>query len=469
VTNNYLSIEPPATTSRWTRVWVVITSLSVYGPYVVVNARTEQIVVFLSAFGILLFGWPKVLEDHPCPAVPIFVCWSGLYSVIILATVYPHIDLGAYGQFSPSHGLADFALPPALIIVSWFWTLVIPTRDLILLIARTTIAGMVVNTVISVCQLATNNVLVFSVLPHFWSAANGNAGSSTAVSVAAAGNGRFTGIFNQPAEAGVAYGVALFCLIYLSQVDAKSWTKMRTAYGVALTIGGILTISKIFLLGGLPVALILLMRAPANRMRAIISFSTIGFSLWLLGTYGLLPTWVIGPSTLRRIFSSSNTTLTTITAGRYGADGTLAPLAADILHSSPLVGFGAGGIAAPYDSMWLEALAVSGILGVLLVCFVFIFLFARWTRLRWRLPRPEWHLSGATLVIAFGGSFGLPTLTGNRVSTLLWLIIGVLIVSQPSDLSQQHIQPGQRVLPRTALAPAHRSRPANWTSGALNN
>jgi hypothetical protein len=427
--------ESTAATHKIVRFWVASVAISVYGPYVVSSARTEQIMVFLSAFAILLFGWPLILGRRSSPPMPVIIVWCELYSIIILATIFPHIDLGTYGQQPPLHAFADFALPLALIIVTWFWTLIIDVRYLMILIARITVAGMAANTVVAICQVVTNNVEVFSALPHFWSGPAGNAGSAIPVAVAAAGNGRFTGIFNQPAEAGVAYGVALFCLIFLTQVSGKSWTTIRIVLGVALTVGGILSISKMFLIGGLPISLILLLKDHKNRFRAIAAIAAIASCFWLLGANHLLPTWAIGPSMLRNLVYSNSSTITTATAGRYGPNSSLGPLAIDIVRSSPWVGFGAGGVAAPYDSMWVEALAVSGIFGVILIVCVFILLFGQWLRLRGILPRPERQLSGAALLLAFGGSFGLPTLTGNRVSTLLWLIIGTLIVSQAGSRS----------------------------------
>ncbi len=104
---------------------------------------------------------------------------------------------------------------------------------------------------------------------------------------------------------------------------------------------------------------------------------------------------------------------------------------ADILRSSPWCGFGAGGLARAYDSLWVETLAISGVLGAVMMALVLVVLACRWLHLRSVLGRPEWRLAGATLALAAGASLGLPSLTANRACTMLWLILGVLVSGQP--------------------------------------
>src|SRR5258708_26711176 len=118
----------------------------------------------------------------------------------------------------PSHGLADFLLPLALMTVTWFWTLLIPIRALVAVVAKVMVAAMIINTFISIYQLITHNATAISLLPRFWTETASAVGAPEASAVLAAEHVRFTGIFNQPAEAGIAYGIALFCLIYLGQI-----------------------------------------------------------------------------------------------------------------------------------------------------------------------------------------------------------------------------------------------------------
>src|SRR5260370_18017165 len=97
------------------------------------------------------------------------------------------------------------------------------------------------------------------------------------------------------------------------------------------------------------------------------------------------------------------------------------------MHAARRGGFGAGGLSVAYDSLWLEVLSVSGILGLLAAAVALVMLTWRWARLRYCLAVPEWHLAGGVLVLAIAASAGIPSLTANRACTLQWLVLGVLI------------------------------------------
>ena len=253
--------HPPRATLWWAR----IVCLSVFGPYVTGSARTEQIMVFASFAVILIVGWPQIVNARSIPAMPFLAAWLGLDAIMLIGTVWRPFDPGFYGPQPVSHALAAYMLPVALMVLTWFWTLSADGPELIRAIAPVVIGAMVVNTAVSLAQLVTGKVAVLSFLPRFWD----TPGSPGSVAANAAGNSRFTGIFNQPAEAGVAYGVALFCLIYLAQRrEIRAGTTALCA--AALITGGILTVSKVFLLGALPLAVMMTLRSPRGRVRVIV-------------------------------------------------------------------------------------------------------------------------------------------------------------------------------------------------------
>ena len=234
----------------------------------------------------------------------------------------------------------------------------------------------------------------------------------------AAENGRWTGIFNQPAEAGVAYGVALLCLIYLAQ--SRQIRLMTTALcATALIAGGMLTVSKIFLLAALPLAVMLTLRSPRGRVRVIVCSAAALTLLWVLGTARLLPAWPHEASRLGAFLRPSSSLATEYTAGRYGTGGSLGPAVSDVLHASPWYGFGAGGLATAYDSLWVQVLVLAGVAGVVLAAVALLMLAFRFWRLRGVTRPAEWRLAGAVLVLAVAASLGLPSLTANRDATLL--------------------------------------------------
>ena len=412
---------------RATLWWARIVCLSVFGPYVTGSARTEQIMVFASFAVILIAGWARIASARSISAAPFVVAWLGLDAIMLIGFVRRPYDPAFYGSQPASHALVAYMLPVALMVLTWFWTLSADGPALIRAIAPVVVGAMVVNTVIALAQLVTGNAAVLSFLPRFWDAP----GSPGSVAVNAAGNSRFSGIFNQPSEAGVAYGLALFFLIYLAQRQQirRGATVLCAA---ALIGGGILTISKIFLLGALPIAAVMILQSPRGRVRLISCFAASAAALWLLGTADLLPSWRLGAVTFGRLLHPSGSLVAEYSAGRYGTGGSLGPVVSDVLHASPWYGFGAGGLATAYDSLWVQVLVLAGIAGVILVAVVLLMLAFRLWCLRGVTEPAEWNLAGAVLVLAIGASLALPSLTANRDVTLLWLVLGILIVAQPA-------------------------------------
>jgi hypothetical protein len=411
--------------SRPTLWWARIVCLSAFGPYVTGSARTEQIVVFVSFAAILTFGWPQVARARHFAPVPFLVLWGGLYAVMLIATVRRPLDPAFYGAQPISHALSALLLPLALVTVTWFWTLSADGADLIAAVAPVIVAAMIVNTAISLAQVATRNVAIVSFLPRFWD----SSGSTGSVAVVAAGNGRFTGIFDQPAEAGIAYGVALFCLIWLTRRRAVN-PVVITVCAVMLITGGAVTLSKVFLLGGVPIAVLTILRG-RSRVRVAAWGALAGAGLWLAAGAGILPAWS-GLTAIRGYAQPAGSLTAQYSAGRYGAGGSLGPVVSDVMRASPLSGFGAGALSVAYDSLWIEVLVVSGILGLIFAAATVALLAFRWVGLRPSLEPPEWHLAGGTLALAIGSSLGIPSLTANRAATLLWLVIGVLIAARPA-------------------------------------
>jgi hypothetical protein len=334
--------------------------------------------------------------------------------------------VGFYGAQPASHALSFLLLPLALMTVTWYWTLRVPTGLLIRAMTQVIVAAMTTNTAISFTQFITGKAAVVSFLPRFWD----SAASSGSVAAMAAGNFRYSGIFNQPAEAGAAYGLALFCLIWLAQRKLMP-PVLTAACAVMLCAGGMLTLSKIFLLGGVPLSVLTVLVTSRSRVKVITAAAIALFAARLAAR--LLPSWR-GASVLAGLIRPGASLATTYSAGRYGSGGTLVPLVADVLRSSPWYGFGAGGLDKAYDSLWVEVLAVAGVTGAVMVALALSVLGYRWLHLRSLLGQPEWQLAGATLALAAGASLGLPSLTANRVCTLLWLIIGVLVAAQSPGL-----------------------------------
>ncbi len=429
------------------RIWAIVTTIAAFGPYVIGHIDTGQLAASASALFILVFGVPQLLGSRHARPGLVVVPWVWLYAVIIVATIWTPY-LGGYTQFPLINEFGTYALPLELILVVWYWTLIVPVSELLDIIARSIVIAMTCNALISIYQLVTSNVTILSVVQKYWSIPDASTSASGTVGALASENGRYVGIFYQPAIAGVAYGIALFCLIFLVQTHPGRRQIWLMLSACALCAGGIVSVSKVFLIGALPLALVLIVQ-DRSRKRLLGVLAAFTGVLIILGINNVLPAWGNGSVMLQHLLKPSGSLIATYTAGRFGSTATSTVLNESWLSLSPWDGFGAGGIATQYDSMWTETLAVSGLIGTAFLAVEFIALFGRWLGSRDAWPQPQWRLTGATLVLALAGSFGVPTLTGQRISTMLWLILGFLIV--PGTLSAlnygaDHLDPGLRGL-----------------------
>ncbi len=399
-----------------------ISALSVFGPYVAGSARTEQIIVFGLTVWVLVTGWPRIIKA-PAGPTPFLATWCGLYMVIVISTVFRPFDPGFYGSQPPSHVLAAYLIPVAVIALTWWWSLHTEPATVLRAVAPIVVGGMCANAVVQWAQLVAGNASL-GILPRFWDAAP----STGSVAALAGENGRYTGVFDQPAEAGIASGVALLLLIWL--VRRHVWrAPWAIAAAVLVASGGIIGLSKVFLIAAIPAAVLTVLRGSA-RVRVIVSAAAAAGAAWLAGAAGLLPAWSPGSRYLAALTHPAGSLTGTYTAGRYGAGGTLAPEFADVLHAAPIAGFGAGGLLAAYDSLWQQVFIVAGLLGVILVTGVVVTLAWRLARLRRLLPRPEWQLAAGVLFLGVAASLGIPSLTANRAGTMLWLVLGLLVCAR---------------------------------------
>lgn len=408
------------------------------------SARTEQIIVFGLTAWVLVTGWPRIIKA-PAGPVPFLATWCGLYMVIVISTVFRPFDPGFYGSQPPSHVLAAYLIPVAVIALTWWWCLHAEPVTVLRAVAPIVVGGMCANAVVQWVQLAAGNASL-GILPRFWDATP----STGSVAVLAAENGRYTGIFDQPAEAGIASGVALLLLIWL--VRRHVWrAPWAIAAAVLVASGGVIALSKVFLLAAIPAAVVTVLRASA-RVRVIASAAAAAGAAWLAGVAGLLPAWSPGSTYVAALTHPGGSLAGTYTADRYGARGTLAPEFADVLHGAPIAGFGAGGLLAAYDSLWQQVFVVAGLLGVILVTTVLVTLAWRLARLRRLLSRPEWQLAVGVLFLAVAASLGIPSLTANRAGTMLWLVLGLLVCARkpgPTMSAGSEITLGVRAICRS--------------------
>jgi hypothetical protein len=395
--------------------------MSAFGPYIA-GVMTGQIAVLLGGVFVALTGWPLIIEGR-LPQMPIIALWVAICVVAVISDAWRPVDRAFYGSQSALHAIWWLMMPILVMLLSWHWARLVPPERLLRIITRVIMIAMTVNSVLAVIQLSTATVDLGGVLRGFWSAAPGGA---TTVAQLAAENGRYTGVFDQPAEAGMAYGIALICIIYL----LKRGERWQLAYACAglVVVGGVLSISKVFLFVALPIAVWSVANSPGLRLRILAGVSLGVLAVVGAGVAGLLPAWGIGNTAFESFLHPSGSFASLYTANRYGrGGGTLGPVASEVLHTAPWAGFGLAGLNTPYDSLWLEIFVISGIIGIIFLCAILAVLAVAWRRASTSVAPAEKMLSGSILLLAVASSLGFPSLTANRAGILTWLILGVLL------------------------------------------
>ncbi|GIG91683.1 hypothetical protein [Plantactinospora endophytica] len=401
-------------------VWYAVAALvtaAVFGPYTAqVGVRTEQVAVYALLLVALLAGRIQLTAV----AALVLLLLVTEFLVAVVGGSAPTGAPVAVESGSLLAGIDSLLMPIAVLTL----TLLMASsgadpRRLLRIVCTVLVVAMCLNTVLSCVSIRYD---ITPLLGAFWE----NHSGQESVAVRAAQLGRLSGIFNQPAEAGALYSLALLAAVHRYR-DRTVPFVVATAL---LTIGGVLTVSKIFLLIGLPLGLWQVVRSFGIARPRVWALTSAVLCTMLAAQYGLLPPWA-GADYLTRLLRppGDGTDLVGFyTAGRLGDTPTLQYVSDAVLGSSPWFGLGAGGLAAAYDNGWIEALAVAGIVGVLLYTGILGCLVAAWFLRRPGTDPATVRFASGLVVVVLGGSLGLPMLTANRVGTITWLLIGLLLL-----------------------------------------
>lgn len=384
-------------------VLTVVVVVAAFGPYLVGSVRTEQAVVY----GLTLLSVPLVLTVRPSrPLAAVAALW-GIYAALLL------LGWGWAGwQFGREvvAGVDNMVLP---LCVMWLACALATYGDpsrLLRVAGVALVCGMLVN------LLAALMSLMFGVeWGIFWSASNDQPTAYWSLR-----QGRATGLVNQPAEAGLMYGLAAATALYLW---AGRW-RLLLPIIAALVVGGMLTVSKGFVLIALPIIAWQLVRPHRWRFYLLGAGAIAGFSTVVAAAAGWLDAWSTGAQLGRMVPSRGESWVGNFTGNRFGENSTLRPVIDAVVDGPWLIGFGPEGLPTSYDNAWIEAFVQTGALGVGLFTAVVAALTVAW----WRMPRgPERRLMGVVLLITVGSAVGVPAFTVNRAATVLWLLLGLLL------------------------------------------
>jgi len=279
---------------------------------------------------------------------------------------------------------------------------------------------MTLAAVISILQvLLPEQAGLRQVLQYFWTQARDGS-----VAELALGNGRYTGIFNQPAEAGIAFGLGLFACIYLIRIGSN-YLILKILVLSLLLVGGLLAQSKVFYLVSLSIALVSMVLGRTKRWRVLGS----GLAAVAVGSIGLLAAGMSEPLRYTGSFLNGATlgNVSGLTAGRFGGGGSVDGPLDFVLTNSPFYGLGMTYFGSASDSEWLRIVGGSGLLGLTAFTLVLAILAYRLIRNSTALAEPDRWLAGSVLAMTIIGSFGIPVLSANRAGTLVCLVLAVTL------------------------------------------
>ncbi|MFL0459143.1 hypothetical protein ACH0CA_01500 [Kytococcus sedentarius] len=232
--------------------------------------------------------------------------------------------------------------------------------------------------------------------------------------------GRFTGIFGQPALAGVVYSVGLLLAVYV----ARGRPVVQFALVALMATGGIVAASKAFLLVGLPVGAWCYLRTTSGASHRAALAAVGATAVWLVGSSTFFTQWAGAERVIAAL--TETTDVAAATGNRYGEDSTTKVVSSLVLDHQPLVGFGAQGVSTATDAGWLHILTVSGVIGVALMVVMLLALWVAWLQARTTAPAPVTTLFGGLLVVLTASNLAFPVFIGNRLSVIVWALLAVL-------------------------------------------
>jgi hypothetical protein len=463
------------TGSRLAPVWVSVCIAAVMGPYLVSGLRTEQLAFYGSAVMVVLTQGPALVRTL-APVRWLLLVWGAYAAVAVVGGLLPLHNDTPWESGSLLAGLDNALLPLATIVTVAHWSATHSMHRLLAAITRVLVVAMSLNAVVALagCLFGLDSM---PWLRRFWAAD----GTSTYVAELAEQMGRYSGVFNQPAEAGIAYTLAALSLAYLQKrhLVPALWANVGW---VLIVVGGLLTLSKVFV-GGLVLALLVVLAYRTHVVRTgVVALGTaaamIGASLagWFSGWgASVMAGWY------RYSIEAGDSPLYTLTAGRFGTAGHNGPpsisvpmqpsidgvessaalppagvgqLLEEIRDEHPVFGVGARGLQVAYDSAWSEALVVGGFVGLALVGLTLVLVVGSSLARMRRLDRAHGFLLAGVVVLLLAACMGMPALTGNRESTLLWVFVVVLAFAGPADTAEQEPSEDQE-LPVSAPRASH--------------
>jgi len=396
-----------------------------FGPYLwmAYGVRTEHVLIYgmlpLALLALLLKRRPILVFP------PLLRLWGTMLAITLWTLMVTFLGPRNYesGMKVIAH-LENYVQPIAIILILVAFVRPMSEETASLLFHRTCQALIAMLVLNSLLVLASVFVNLSGVLHHFVGA--GDAAGST-VSARAASMGRYSGVFNQPMESGLAYSLGL--LAWASLIHRTNRVTLTDYATLAfLFLGGVISVSKIFIAGGCPLFLMYL--TSVGRTRQLFNWKLIVAGVLVTAvSVKVLQQWV-GLDFFLRLFRARGgeeaNLIALFTAGRFGHEEAFVHLLfARVWEEAPLYGFGFAAQSL-LDNAFLEFFMQGG-LPALLGYVLLVLSLGVIGMQQWRRGTPEGRLLLAIFVLISGGGVGAPVLTLNRASTVLWVLLSLIL------------------------------------------
>jgi hypothetical protein len=382
--------------------------LSAFGPYIIndLGIRTDHLVIYTSFSYILakamLNGSINLINEMKFIIIILIILFLIPFVMLLYNNIYTLKMLAS---------IENYLQPIAVIVIVCYGCSYnnIRIKELIYLF----LFLLCLNTAFSVISILYDTDEAMSFFLR-----TGSTEGAIPVGMSVMSQSRYTGIFNQPFTAGLAYSVGLFGIMYLYSCE-----KSRFILGlltIIVFIGGIITVSKVFFPLGVFIALYMLFQY--RKINIILILSAL-FTIVL----SVLPLFWdnIYFSRLLAIPSSVNATLELYTSGRLGISNVNLNYAEKIYNDAFLIGYGYATNTYAPDSAYVDYLSQSGVIGVCL--YIVLLGYLGFSIFRSRINRNQKILLKGLFYLLILAGVGAPVLTINRVSIIILVLITSLL------------------------------------------
>ena len=398
----------------WVRILVILLPTLLCLPYLGQSGlRVEHLIVYiLGALGLLKIICYKQPVEKKIIKLLIFWLLAILFAIV---STYWSIFINAQGQFSTKtiSGIEHYTRPLFCLAAGIYICNKNKNLNSLLVFIDGLFMLLSINTLLILLQLATGNATIF---PFFQPPITALEVSDGVVVrnlwEASVEMGRFTGIFYAPMESGVFYGVGLF--LWLQNGLRFSRTKDIVLL-ILIMIGGILSVSKVFIV----VALVLFMIGLCFCFRAKLTKQLVASAaLGLFSAAVLLKNWD-GYYLIMYFMGQTNSDIgiiERITSHRFGDANTQVNELFNVAYAHGKW-FGLGVNPFPVmDNELLLWFAELGLIGLVLLLCIYCSLFLIFRR----KYRDKTGLFIPLFIL--GAALGGPVVTITKASSVLWFL-----------------------------------------------